>query len=164
MSHGYLADVAYFADSLHQSEFMLSAVLYVNHDGVINDGTYDYDTIGLPFLALLGVARRWQENVMQARRTCKSTARPIQQNNLAHHPWLGTDVAEVAEGVGRHRSRMLAATLIVLASTAVQLDLGNLTLVLLIVSLIIFTPTERDAPPHEPAPSSQPYRQASRET
>jgi len=54
MSHGYLADVAYFADSLHRSEFLLSAVLYVNQDGIINDGAYEYDTIGLPFLAQLG--------------------------------------------------------------------------------------------------------------
>jgi hypothetical protein len=54
MSHGYLADVAYFADSLHQSEFLLSAVLYVNQDGIINDGAYEYDTIGEPFLAQLG--------------------------------------------------------------------------------------------------------------
>jgi hypothetical protein len=54
MSHGYLADVAYFADSLHQSEFMLSAVLYVNQDGIINDATYEYGTIGEPFLAQLG--------------------------------------------------------------------------------------------------------------
>jgi hypothetical protein len=54
MSHGYLADVAYFADSLHQSEFLLSAVLYVNQDGIINDATYEYDTIGEPFLAQLG--------------------------------------------------------------------------------------------------------------
>ena len=54
MSHGYLADVAYFADSLHQSEFMLSAVLYLNQDGIINDGAYEYDSIGLPFLAQLG--------------------------------------------------------------------------------------------------------------
>jgi len=54
MSHGYLADVAYFADSLHRSEFMLSAVLYVNQDGVINDANYEYDTIGEPFLAQLG--------------------------------------------------------------------------------------------------------------
>ncbi|WP_210521916.1 serine hydrolase [Hymenobacter terricola] len=54
MSHGYLADVAYFADSLHQSEFLLSAVLYVNQDGIINDGVYEYDSIGEPFLALLG--------------------------------------------------------------------------------------------------------------
>jgi len=54
MSHGYLADVAYFADSLHQSEFLLSAVLYVNQDGIINDAAYEYDTIGEPFLAQLG--------------------------------------------------------------------------------------------------------------
>jgi Beta-lactamase enzyme family len=54
MSHGYLADVAYFADSLHQSEFLLSAVLYVNRDGIINDGAYEYESIGLPFLAQLG--------------------------------------------------------------------------------------------------------------
>ncbi|MBD2724556.1 serine hydrolase [Hymenobacter armeniacus] len=54
MSHGYLADVAYFADSLHQSEFLLSAVLYVNQDGIINDGVYEYDSIGQPFLAQLG--------------------------------------------------------------------------------------------------------------
>ncbi|MBO2030281.1 serine hydrolase [Siccationidurans ginsengisoli] len=54
MSHGYLADVAYFADSLHQSEFLLSAVLYVNQDDIINDANYEYDTIGEPFLAQLG--------------------------------------------------------------------------------------------------------------
>lgn len=54
MSHGYLADVAYFADSLHQSEFLLSAVLYINQDGIINDANYEYDTIGEPFLAQLG--------------------------------------------------------------------------------------------------------------
>ena len=54
MSHGYLADVAYSADSLHNAEFMLSAVLYVNQDGIINDGAYEYDSIGQPFLAQLG--------------------------------------------------------------------------------------------------------------
>jgi hypothetical protein len=54
MSHGYLADVAYFADSLHQSEFLLSAILYVNQDGIINDGAYEYETVGEPFLAQLG--------------------------------------------------------------------------------------------------------------
>ncbi|WP_139924646.1 serine hydrolase [Hymenobacter sp. DG01] len=54
MSHGYLADVAYFADSTRRTEFFLSAVLYVNKDGVINDGVYEYESIGLPFLAALG--------------------------------------------------------------------------------------------------------------
>ncbi|QJX47230.1 hypothetical protein HMJ29_09885 [Hymenobacter taeanensis] len=54
MSHGYLADVAYFADSTQRTEFLLSAVLYVNKDGVINDGNYEYESVGLPFLAALG--------------------------------------------------------------------------------------------------------------
>lgn len=54
MSHGFLADVAYFADSTYHTEFMLSAVLYVNRNGILNDGTYEYQSIGLPFLANLG--------------------------------------------------------------------------------------------------------------
>ncbi|WP_165768366.1 serine hydrolase [Hymenobacter amundsenii] len=61
MSHGYLADVAYFADATNQSEFMLSAVLYVNKNGIINDGTYEYDSVGLPFLAALGQQIRQYE-------------------------------------------------------------------------------------------------------
>jgi hypothetical protein len=67
MSHGYLADVAYFADSLHRSEFMLSAVLYVNQDGIINDGAYEYESIGLPFLAQLG-RRLYQFETLRPRR------------------------------------------------------------------------------------------------
>ena len=31
-------------------EFMLSATVYVNSDGVLNDDKYDYDTIGYPFM------------------------------------------------------------------------------------------------------------------
>ncbi|WP_084708735.1 serine hydrolase [Hymenobacter norwichensis] len=54
MSHGYLADVAYFVSPSQQVEFLLSAVLYVNQDGIINDGAYEYSSIGLPFLAQLG--------------------------------------------------------------------------------------------------------------
>ena len=54
MSHGYLTDVAYFADSTRQVEFMLSAVVYVNKNGILNDATYEYQTIGLPFLAEVG--------------------------------------------------------------------------------------------------------------
>jgi hypothetical protein len=54
MSHGYLADVAYFVSASQHIEFLLSAVLYVNHDGIINDGAYEYSSVGLPFLASLG--------------------------------------------------------------------------------------------------------------
>ncbi|WP_324672964.1 serine hydrolase [Hymenobacter sp. GOD-10R] len=54
MSHGYLADVAYIADSTQHAEFMLSCVLYTNEDGIINDGVYEYTTVGLPFMERLG--------------------------------------------------------------------------------------------------------------
>ena len=66
MSHGYLSDVAYFADSTANTEFMLSAVLYVNQDGIINDGVYEYTTIGLPFLEKLGQLM-WQYEVQRLR-------------------------------------------------------------------------------------------------
>jgi hypothetical protein len=33
---------------------MMTAALYVNKDGVLNDDNYDYDTVGLPFLKRLG--------------------------------------------------------------------------------------------------------------
>ncbi|MFD1470561.1 serine hydrolase [Hymenobacter caeli] len=67
MSHGFLSDVACFADSSYHSEFLLSAVLYVNSDGVINDGAYDYETIGLPFLAHFGQIVRQFEAVRPRR-------------------------------------------------------------------------------------------------
>jgi len=35
-------------------EFLLSAVIYVNEDEIFNDDKYEYDEIGLPFLANLG--------------------------------------------------------------------------------------------------------------
>ena len=53
-SFGFLSDVAYVADFKNNVEFMLSAVIYVNSDGIVNDGKYDYDSIGFPFLANLG--------------------------------------------------------------------------------------------------------------
>ena len=63
MSHGYLADVAYFTDSTQTTEFMISAVLYVNQNGILNDGSYEYASIGLPFLAKLGqVIRQYESN------------------------------------------------------------------------------------------------------
>jgi hypothetical protein len=53
-SYGFLSDIAYVADFQNKIEFMLSAVIYVNSDGIINDGKYDYDKIGFPFLGDLG--------------------------------------------------------------------------------------------------------------
>lgn len=53
-SYGFLIDNAYVTDAARGVEFLLSAVVYVNADGVLNDDKYEYDTIGLPFLRELG--------------------------------------------------------------------------------------------------------------
>jgi hypothetical protein len=53
-AYGYLTDVTYVADFDRHIEFMVSASIYCNRDGIINDGRYDYDTVGLPFLKQLG--------------------------------------------------------------------------------------------------------------
>jgi hypothetical protein len=53
-SYGFLTDVSYVADFKNNVEYMLAATLYVNSDEVLNDGKYDYDRIGYPFLYQLG--------------------------------------------------------------------------------------------------------------
>ena len=51
---GTITDCAYINDSKNNVEFMLSATLLVNNNGIFNDNQYEYETIGLPFLAQLG--------------------------------------------------------------------------------------------------------------
>jgi len=53
-SYGFLTDAAYIADLKNDVEFMLSAVIYVNSDGVLNDDKYEYDEIGYPFFKEIG--------------------------------------------------------------------------------------------------------------
>ncbi|MGH7594710.1 MAG: serine hydrolase [bacterium] len=53
-AYGYLIDNAYVVDFENKIEFLLSAVVYVNEDQIFNDDKYEYDTIGMPFLANLG--------------------------------------------------------------------------------------------------------------
>jgi hypothetical protein len=53
-AYGFLIDNAYVVDAAQGVEFLLSAVLYVNDDGVLNDDKYEYDSIGFPFLRDLG--------------------------------------------------------------------------------------------------------------
>ena len=53
-AYGFLLDNTYIIDTDAKVEFMLSAVIYVNSDGILNDNTYDYRTIGLPFMKNLG--------------------------------------------------------------------------------------------------------------
>ncbi|MCS6967620.1 MAG: serine hydrolase [Cytophagales bacterium] len=53
-AYGYLIDNAYIVDFKNKVEFMLSAVIHVNEDDILNDDVYEYDSIGFPFLANLG--------------------------------------------------------------------------------------------------------------
>jgi Beta-lactamase enzyme family len=53
-AYGHLIDVAYVADFKNKIEFFVSAVIYCNSDGILNDDKYDYDSIGKPFMKNLG--------------------------------------------------------------------------------------------------------------
>ena len=53
-AYGHLLDIAYVVDFKNKVEFFLSAEIYCNRDGILNDDKYDYDSIGLPFMKHLG--------------------------------------------------------------------------------------------------------------
>lgn len=53
-AYGFLTDIAYIVDFEHKTEFMLSATISCNSDGIYNDDRYDYETIGYPFMKQLG--------------------------------------------------------------------------------------------------------------
>ncbi|MBC6696526.1 serine hydrolase [Hymenobacter puniceus] len=55
-AYGFLIDNAYIVDLERNVEFLLSAVIYTNSDGILNDDKYDYDTVGFPFMRDLGQA------------------------------------------------------------------------------------------------------------
>lgn len=53
-AYGQLTDVAYIVDFNQKVEFLLSATIYCNQDGILNDDKYDYETVGFPFMKHLG--------------------------------------------------------------------------------------------------------------
>jgi len=53
-AYGYLIDVAYVADLKNNIEFLVSASISCNSDGIYNDDKYDYDSVGFPFFKHLG--------------------------------------------------------------------------------------------------------------
>ncbi len=53
-AYGTLTDTAYIVDEEEGIDFFLSATILVNKNGIFNDDTYEYDEIGVPFLAELG--------------------------------------------------------------------------------------------------------------
>jgi len=55
-AYGFLTDVSYVLDTKNNIDYMLSATIYVNSDGVVNDSKYDEETVGFPFLNKIGSA------------------------------------------------------------------------------------------------------------
>ena len=55
-AYGFMTDVSYILDTKNNIDYMLSATIYVNSDGVVNDSKYDEETIGYPFFNSIGEA------------------------------------------------------------------------------------------------------------
>lgn len=53
-AYGYMTENAYVIDLENNIEFLLSAVVHVNANQIYNDGVYEYDSIGFPFMKELG--------------------------------------------------------------------------------------------------------------
>jgi len=53
-AYGTLTDCAYITDSKNKVNFLLTATILVNKNGIFNDNIYEYDEVGIPFLAALG--------------------------------------------------------------------------------------------------------------
>jgi len=53
-AYGFLTDVSYIVDFRNRIEFMITATVYTNEDGILNDNTYEYESMALPFLYRVG--------------------------------------------------------------------------------------------------------------
>ena len=53
-AYGTLTDVAYIRNREKDIEFFLTATLLVNNNQIFNDDVYEFETVGIPFLAELG--------------------------------------------------------------------------------------------------------------
>lgn len=69
MAYGSLSEVAYVVDRDSGVECMLAASIQVNADGILNDDRYEYDTVGIPFMAA------WARAVLEVERAVKLDGR-----------------------------------------------------------------------------------------
>lgn len=53
-AYGYLTDCAYIINHKTNRQYIITATIHVNKNLVFNDDVYEYETIGIPFLAELG--------------------------------------------------------------------------------------------------------------
>jgi len=69
-AYGFLTDASYVVDFKNKVEYMLTATLYTNNDGILNDDKYEYESVGHPFLYQLG------QTIYQHERKRKRKYRP----------------------------------------------------------------------------------------
>ncbi len=69
-AYGFLTDASYVVDFKNKVEYMLTATIYVNSDGILNDDKYDIDSVGAPFMYQLG------QTIYQHERTRKRRYAP----------------------------------------------------------------------------------------
>ena len=77
-AYGFLTDVSYVLDMVNNIDYMLSATLYVNSDGVVNDSKYDEATVGFPFLKQIGNAF-YQYELTRTRENKPTLHNPVKQ-------------------------------------------------------------------------------------
>lgn len=53
-AYGYLTDCAFIENTKTKKKYIITATIHVNKNKIYNDGIYEYDTVGFPFLAQLG--------------------------------------------------------------------------------------------------------------
>ena len=54
LAYGTLTDCAYILNEETGIEFLITTTILVNNNEIFNDGVYEYDSLGIPFLAQLG--------------------------------------------------------------------------------------------------------------
>jgi hypothetical protein len=92
-AYGCLTDVSYVADFANKVEFMLTATIYVNADGILNDDKYEYEEVGWPFLYQLGQTIYQYE--LQRKRTQKPDLRSFEMKYAPRRQDTRTVIKEV---------------------------------------------------------------------
>jgi hypothetical protein len=54
LAYGFVSDLAYVRDLSSGAEYFVSCVLYANDNEILNDGRYEYNSVGFPFMKCLG--------------------------------------------------------------------------------------------------------------
>ncbi|MGB4773264.1 MAG: serine hydrolase [Chitinophagaceae bacterium] len=92
-AYGCLTDVSYVADFTNKVEFILTATIYVNADGILNDDKYEYEEVGWPFLYQLGQTIYRYE--LQRKRTHRPDLRSFEMKYVPRRQDKRTVIKEV---------------------------------------------------------------------